>query len=113
MSALLDAAAEASLRAQPAVDLSTVTTGTVGDDQMKIQFQLPTRGSAADLPIDRLPAKPEVLGRLRKAGIMSIGQLAGFSVEDLLEKPGLGACTIKVAEKAMCELGYRLKMKIS
>ena len=113
MSRLLEAVSKLTatgLLPEPAASVGcTRTMGT----PTRVSFQLPTPGSAADLPIDRLPANPQVRWRLKKAGITSIGQLAGFSPDELTALPGLGPRIVAAAEAAMGELGYRLKQVIA
>ncbi len=97
-------------------DVTTVTTGstaTTTATPMNVQIQLPVPGSKADRPIDDLPAAPQVRWRLRKAGIETIGQLAGLSTDELAALPGVGPRIVAAVETGMAELGYRLKQVIA
>lgn len=98
-------------------DVTTVTAGataiTTAAAPMNVQIQLPAPGSKADSPIDDLPAAPQVRWRLRKAGVETIGQLAGLSTDELAALPGVGPRIVAAVERGMDALGFRLKQAIA
>jgi len=93
--------------------LDGLTTDTTSQPA-NIQFLLPTPGSVADRPVEALPASKWAHRTLRKrGGIETIGQLAGFSEEELLKIRGMGKATVAAAKAGMKQLGYRLKQPVT
>lgn len=94
------------------ISVGETTTGTT-QPPVRVSLQLPSIGSQADKSINTMDITPQAWRRLREQGIKSIGQLAGFSRDELLALPGIGARVVDRAEAAMSKLGYRLKAVIS
>jgi len=64
-------------------------------------------------PIESLPIRRRYTWRLKKAGITTIGQLAGMTEKQLSEMPGIGEAVVKQAKRGMAKLGIRLAKKVS
>lgn len=115
MARLLDAAKES--RALELIDSAldaSVPCTTAADPPTSIQFHIPTKESQADGPIETMKISGHVATRLRNAGIKTLGQLVGYSADELLALRGVGETVLIAVEKGLrgMKKGYRLKQKV-
>lgn len=113
MEKLFESAKE--LRAVELIDstMDAVASRTVAAQPTSIQFHIPTKGSKADIDLNELPhLDGGAHYRLRQAGISTVGQLVGFSRDELLELRGIGETTVLAIEEAIRAPGYRLKQRV-
>ena len=85
-----------------------------GNGGTKVHLNLPGAGSpAGSADIDTLGLKYQQVWRVRKAGVSTVGQLVGYSEEELLGLPGVGKGLVRALVAALDAKGYRLKEIVS
>ena len=75
----------------------------------EVSFNVPGEKSVQGCQsVDVLPIKRRYTWRLKRAGVKTIGQLAGMTEEALSKTPGVGPAVVAQAKRGMEGLGYRL-----
>lgn len=93
---------------------ATTTATTAPGNGATHRFNLPGKGTvAARADLDTLALKYQQLWRLRKHGIKTVGQLVGYSADELVALKGIGVGLVGRVETALAAKGYRLKEAVA
>ena len=71
--------------------------------------QAPPEPLTDDCSIARLELEDRIVGKLERVGILKVGQLCLYSVEELEETPGFGVIHVGRIRNSLWQVGFSLK----